>query len=76
MNKRRDYMVELREAIAEILDGRDTITLGEIEEQLPPTFSGRIPGRVTLAKAVTGLGWARRIERGVSATYFLPKGGK
>lgn len=75
MTRRATYMAELRAAIAEILIGRETVTLDEIEANLPTGFIGRVPGRVTLSKAVVGLGWWRapRPAAAGPAIYHRPK---
>ena len=75
LTRRATYMAELRAAIAEILIGRDTVTLQEIEANLPAEFAGRIPGRVTLSKAVVGLDWLRapRPAAAGPAIYHRPR---
>lgn len=69
---RSAYMAELRKDVVTIAGERPELTLTMIERELPARWEAQKPSRVTLAKALTGLGW-RKVERpGSGARYARP----
>lgn len=64
---RATYNAELKTAVAAVLAGRGTTALATIERELPATIAR--PGRTTLAKIVTGLGWVKAQGPGSGALY-------
>lgn len=73
---RAAYMRELRGRIEAIVVGHDRVSLVWIERELGSAWVDRMPGRVTLAKAVSGLGWTRVPRPGSGAVYQRPPGGR
>lgn len=69
---RTAYMAELRKDVSIIAGERAEVTLSMVERELPAHWEAQKPSRVTLAKALTGLGW-RKVERpGSGARYARP----
>ncbi|MES2042569.1 MAG: hypothetical protein V4475_01770 [Pseudomonadota bacterium] len=70
---RRQYMVDLRAQIVDVTRGVASLTLDDVEQLLAPGRAGiEPPGRVTLAKAVTGLGWTKHHRPGAPSLYKAP----
>ncbi len=70
---RREFMVDLRKRIEIVTQGRPELTLEDVEQLLAPTLQGDPPGRVTLDKAVTGLGWTKHRRLGAPSLYKAPE---
>ena len=73
---RAAYMRELRGRIEAIVVGQDRISLAWVERELGSAWADRMPGRVTLAKAVAGLGWTKVPRPGSGAIYQRPSQAK
>ncbi len=70
MSERQRYMKDLRQQVAELLGERQQISLAALERDLETCgFPHMVPGRTTLARAVTGLGWYRIPRPGSGAVY-------
>jgi hypothetical protein len=71
---RREYMVDLRANILRVTHGANELTLDDVEQLLAPGLAGaELPGRVTLSKAVTGLGWTKHHRPGAPSLYKAPE---
>lgn len=69
---RAKFMVELRADVSKLMAERPQITPTMVERELPDRWRDQMPSRLTIANAITGLGWTKQQRPGSGAVYIRP----
>jgi len=69
MSRRITYNLALKAVVAGVLEGQRELSLAAIEEAIAPQIG--VPGRPTLARAVSAHGWTR-VPRAGPAVFRAP----